>query len=106
VLIHTDDGNIIVDTSLNPVAAGVVKQAFAEAAPPGPVKAIIYTHSHVDHTMGTTAWAENGTRSACPSCGAINSAYDSQCRKCGGEPGSGYVAEHKDEIIRQLGKMR
>ena len=62
VLIHTDDGNIIVDTSLNPVAAGVVKQAFAEAAPPGPVKAIIYTHSHVDHTMGTTAWAENGTR--------------------------------------------
>ena len=62
VLIHTDEGNIIVDTSLNLAAAGVVKQAFAQAAPQGPVKAIIYTHSHVDHTMGTTAWAENGTR--------------------------------------------
>jgi alkyl sulfatase BDS1-like metallo-beta-lactamase superfamily hydrolase len=62
VLIHTDDGNVIVDTSLNPVAARAVKAALSEAAPPGPVKAIIYTHSHVDHTMGTTAWAENGTR--------------------------------------------
>jgi len=62
VLIHTDEGNIIVDTSLNPAAARVIKQAFAEAAPPGPVKAIILTHSHVDHTMGTTTWAENGTR--------------------------------------------
>jgi hypothetical protein len=43
---------------------------------------------------------------ACPSCGVINSAYDLQCRKCGSEPGSPYVAEHKDEIIRQLGNMK
>ena len=43
---------------------------------------------------------------ACPSCGVINSAYDIQCRKCGAEPGSAYVAEHKDEIILQLGKMQ
>jgi len=43
---------------------------------------------------------------ACPSCGTINSAYDLQCRKCGGEPGCRYVAEHRDEIIRQLGKMQ
>jgi len=43
---------------------------------------------------------------ACPSCGVINSAYDIQCRKCGGEPGCAYVAEHKDEIIRQLGRMQ
>jgi len=62
ILIHTDGGNVIVDTSLNPVAAGVIKEALTRAAPPGPVKAIIYTHSHVDHTMGTTVWAENGTR--------------------------------------------
>jgi len=56
---------------------------------------------------GPEQWyAEMLEHYACPSCGAINSAYDSQCRKCGGEPGSGYVAEHKDEIIRQLGKMR
>jgi hypothetical protein len=43
---------------------------------------------------------------ACPSCGAINSAYDFQCRKCGNDPGSAYVAEHKDEIVKQLGKMQ
>jgi len=61
VLIHTDDGNVIVDTSLNPVAARAVKEALAKEAPPGPVRAVIYTHSHVDHTMGTTAWAENAT---------------------------------------------
>ena len=61
-LIHTDEGNVIVDTSINPAAAGAVKQALAAAAPSGPVKAIIYTHSHVDHTMGTTVWAEDGTR--------------------------------------------
>jgi alkyl sulfatase BDS1-like metallo-beta-lactamase superfamily hydrolase len=62
VLIHTDDGNVIVDTSLNQVAARAVKEALTAAAPPGPVKAIIYTHSHVDHTMGTTVWVENTTR--------------------------------------------
>ncbi|MFA5078978.1 MAG: alkyl sulfatase dimerization domain-containing protein [Dehalococcoidia bacterium] len=62
VLIHTEEGNIIVDTSLNPVAARAVKEALTRAAPSGPVSAIIYTHSHVDHTMGTTVWAERGTR--------------------------------------------
>ncbi len=62
VLIHTEEGNIIVDTSLNPVAARAVKDALTQAAPSGPVSAIIYTHSHVDHTMGTTVWAEKGTR--------------------------------------------
>jgi len=62
ILIHTEEGNVIVDTSIVPAAARAVKQDLIEAAPAGPVKAIIYTHSHVDHTMGTTVWAENGTR--------------------------------------------
>ena len=62
ILIHTGEGNVIVDTSIVPAAARAVKQDLLKAAPSGPVKAIIYTHSHVDHTMGTTVWAENGTR--------------------------------------------
>ncbi|MBN1691884.1 MAG: MBL fold metallo-hydrolase [Dehalococcoidia bacterium] len=62
VLIHTAEGNVIVDTSLNPTAARAIKRAFSEAAPQAAVKAIIYTHSHVDHTMGTTVWVENTTR--------------------------------------------
>jgi hypothetical protein len=53
-----------------------------------------------------TWYAEMLEHYACPSCGTINSAYDIQCRKCAAEPGSAYVAEHKDEIVRQLGKMQ
>jgi hypothetical protein len=56
---------------------------------------------------GPEVWyAEMLEHYACPSCGTINSAYDIQCRKCAAEPGSSYVAGHKDEIIRQLGKMQ
>jgi alkyl sulfatase BDS1-like metallo-beta-lactamase superfamily hydrolase len=62
ILIHTGDGNVIVDTSILPAAAEKVKKDLLAAAPAGPVKAIIYTHSHVDHSMGSTVWAENSTR--------------------------------------------
>ena len=56
---------------------------------------------------GPEQWyAEMLEHYACPSCGTINSTYDIKCRKCGSEPGSAYVAEHKDEITRQLGKMQ
>ncbi len=61
-LIHTEEGNVIVDTSQCPAAARVIKKAFSESAPPGPVKAIIYTHTHIDHVGGTSAWMEPGTR--------------------------------------------
>ncbi|MBN1691883.1 MAG: DUF3795 domain-containing protein [Dehalococcoidia bacterium] len=57
--------------------------------------------------VGPEIWyAEMLEHYACPSCGTINSAYDLKCRKCGNEPGSAYVAEHRDEIIKQLGKMQ
>ena len=62
VLIHTGEGNVIVDTSQCPAAARAIKRAFAEKAPPGPVKAIIYTHTHIDHVGGTSEWMEQGTR--------------------------------------------
>jgi alkyl sulfatase BDS1-like metallo-beta-lactamase superfamily hydrolase len=62
VLIHTEAGNIIVDTSQCPAAARAVKKAFSESAPGGPVKAIIYTHTHIDHVGGTSAWMEPGTQ--------------------------------------------
>ncbi|MBM4450586.1 MAG: MBL fold metallo-hydrolase [Chloroflexi bacterium] len=60
-LIHTPQGNIIVDCSICPAEARAVKKALSEKAPPGPIKAIIYTHSHIDHIGGATVWKEKDT---------------------------------------------
>lgn len=60
VLIHTDEGNVIVDVSGSPAGARKVKAALSASAPSGPVKAIIYTHSHIDHIGGATVWASEG----------------------------------------------
>jgi len=38
----------------------------------------------------------------CPQCRSINSAYDSNCRKCGEEPSCDYVAKHKLAIETYL----
>jgi hypothetical protein len=57
--------------------------------------------------VGPETWySEMLVHFACPACGTLNSAYDLKCRKCGAEPGNAYVAEHKDEILRQLAKLR
>jgi alkyl sulfatase BDS1-like metallo-beta-lactamase superfamily hydrolase len=51
-MIEGTDGIIIVDTSESVENAREVMQAFREITDK-PVKAIIYTHNHYDHTMGT-----------------------------------------------------
>ncbi|MGB9698985.1 MAG: MBL fold metallo-hydrolase, partial [Thermodesulfobacteriota bacterium] len=58
VLIHTKEGNIIVDPAMSPERARLIKNAFLAYAPPGPIKVIIYTHSHLDHTGGASVWEE------------------------------------------------
>lgn len=58
VLIHTPEGNVVVDPGMCPKRSQIVKKAFASHAPPGPIKAIVYTHSHIDHTGGASVWAE------------------------------------------------
>jgi len=60
VLIHTPEGNVIVDTAISPPKAKEIKAALDAEAPKGPVKAIIFTHSHIDHVGGATVWAEGG----------------------------------------------
>jgi hypothetical protein len=35
---------------------------------------------------------------ACSRCGALNSAYDPTCRKCGAEPSCEYTAQHGDKV--------
>ena len=58
VLLVGDDGVVIVDAMESAEAAVPVKEAFNKITSK-PVKAIIYTHFHSDHTQGATVMAGN-----------------------------------------------
>jgi alkyl sulfatase BDS1-like metallo-beta-lactamase superfamily hydrolase len=58
ILIQGDGGSIIVDTTSDVTDASAVKAEFAKVSAT-PVRAIIYTHSHPDHTGGATVFAGN-----------------------------------------------
>lgn len=56
ILIHTPEGNVIVDAMSGPNRAGAARDALLAQAP-GETKALIFTHSHIDHVGGGTVWA-------------------------------------------------
>jgi len=56
IVLQGDGGSIIVDTSTDPAAARAIKTAFGSLLSE-PVRAIIYTHSHPDHTGGARVFA-------------------------------------------------
>src|SRR5580698_5220223 len=58
-LVTTPEGNVIIDTSSTLAAPLHVKLLKARSA--GPVKYIILTHGHGDHTGGVDLWKEPGT---------------------------------------------
>lgn len=60
ILLRTDAGNVVIDVSMSPTRAAEVRAALMAVAP-GPTRAIIYTHSHIDHVGGASVWAEEGT---------------------------------------------
>src|SRR5450432_4901 len=59
-MVVTKAGDVIIDTSLPMNAAR--HKALLRAVSAGPVRDIILTHSHGDHTGGVPAWKEPGTR--------------------------------------------
>ena len=60
ILVHTPEGNVIVDTAMSPARAKEIKDALLPLAP-RPIKAVIYTHSHIDHVGGASVWVEKDT---------------------------------------------
>jgi len=58
VLIEGEGGSIVVDTTSDVEDARAVKAEFAKLST-APVRAIIYTHSHPDHTGGGGVFAGN-----------------------------------------------
>ena len=56
--------------------------------------------------VGYERWFEEMVaRYACSQCGALNSAYDLVCRKCGADPSCAYVDAHREEILQYLSEQ-
>lgn len=60
ILIVTNQGNVIIDTTESLAATQEIKKEF-EKISPQPTIAVIYTHGHTDHVMGTSAFMNEGT---------------------------------------------
>jgi alkyl sulfatase BDS1-like metallo-beta-lactamase superfamily hydrolase len=60
MMVVTSDGNVVIDTSIRAQAERNKKLLQAENS--GPVKYIILTHGHGDHTGGVPLWKEAGTQ--------------------------------------------
>ena len=58
-MVVTSEGNVLIDTSL--IVNAQRHKQLLQAQDAGPIKYIILTHAHADHTGGVNAWREEGT---------------------------------------------
>jgi alkyl sulfatase BDS1-like metallo-beta-lactamase superfamily hydrolase len=59
-MVATGDGNVIIDTSM--LFNAVLHKRLLTAENNGPVKYIILTHAHGDHTGGVASWKQSDTK--------------------------------------------
>lgn len=60
ILICTNEGNIIIDTTESLTAAEMIKEEFDKISPQK-TAAIIYTHGHTDHIRGASVFMDENT---------------------------------------------
>lgn len=60
ILVRTTAGNVVVDAGMSPARAAPVREALLRESP-GPIVALVYTHSHIDHVGGASVWVEPAT---------------------------------------------
>jgi alkyl sulfatase BDS1-like metallo-beta-lactamase superfamily hydrolase len=56
VAIETAAGLVVVDVGMTPARAAEARAAVEAVAPGQPVHTVIYTHGHLDHVGGASAW--------------------------------------------------
>jgi len=59
IMIKVEGGKVIVDTTEGVQAAQKIRDEFDKIAP-GPVLAVIYTHTHPDHILGAKVFKDSG----------------------------------------------
>ena len=59
-LVTTSEGNVIIDTSSTRRAPAAKK--LLQAVNDGPIRYIVLTHAHADHTGGVALWRQQGTQ--------------------------------------------
>lgn len=59
ILIQTPEGHVIIDPLMSPKRGEPARRDLLASVPEGPVKAIVYTHSHIDHVGGASLWTDD-----------------------------------------------
>lgn len=59
ILVRTSEGNVIIDAAMSPARARPIRDALLRASP-GPIRMVILTHNHLDHSGGASVFADPG----------------------------------------------